>query len=190
MNDISTLMESAIRAKESAFANGSDFMPLIEMGIDDHSKMLVFIRDADDKSDMYESLNECLFVFCVQGYDTFRFISDAFMSNVSKDEWDSNTSLAPSQDPNASECITITEWKRGVNTLYGKVYHITDDGEVQWDDLITHESNEGRIPNMIQKAMDNPPGGPPFSSLILAGLFLQERGHTIMVPDDEGEKNE
>ena len=184
MSDLNTLMEGALRAKERAFSAGYDFTPLVQMGKDDGTEMLVFIRSANDKSDMYVSLKECLFVFCVQGYDTFRFVSDAFMSNVSKDEWDSNTSPMPSQDPNASECISITEWKSGVNTMYAKVYHVTDDGEMQWDDLFTHESNEGRIPDMIQKAMNNPPGGPPFSSLTVAGLFLQERGHTIMVPDD------
>lgn len=186
MTDVPNLLESAIGAKEAAWATGDEFIPVVQMGTGDEPKMFVMLRAGEEKDDLYAAITECLFVFCLQDkYDTFQFASDAHMSRWAEDEWDAETSPMPSQDPKAVDCLVITEYKDGAYRMYGKPYHISDSGDLVWEEAFDHDSGtEGYIPTMIEAAIESPPDGPPFSSDYVAGLFLENRGHTVMVPGD------
>jgi hypothetical protein len=182
---IEDLMMHARAAKETAFHRGDEFVPLVEMGYEDDPQMMVFFKaSSEEKDTLYESLAECLFVFCLQGYDTFRFVSDAFMSLQSKEEYEDGDRPRPSQDPEATEVIVITEWKKGEARIHYNKYHISDDdnGHILWGDADDHTADGGRISDMIQDAVDDPPEGAPFPNDHVAHELLQRKGHIVMVP--------
>ena len=182
------MSEWAKKYKETTHEHMTDMAQVFEFRRGDQIVAVVASRPFMNDTEKHAVLTEMLFFRTMSQSDRMIMVSDAFLSKARASDVDSDDFVRPSEDPEATECLMVLEFKGSDVIASGELpYRIDDDGTLVWleptaaYDEIAHE---GWIFDLVRHGWAIKKPTTLHSQIhedATGGLWLQARGHTVVM---------